>query len=151
VLSHVLFFEPGRLSYSESPPLNLNRLKEKLMHALALMPNDVDMKQFGSRSRLVIIAAQRARFLMQGIPASIVTKHSKPTTIALEEVLNGSVKYVVGKEARAAMKAAKKQRELELERLTVARVIPEDVHEIKKDLSVVVDDSKPVEPAGSDW
>lgn len=121
------------------------------MHALALMPNDVDMKQFGSRSRLVIIAAQRARFLMQGIPASIVTKHSKPTTIALEEVLNGSVKYVVGKEARAAMKAAKKQRELELERLTVARVIPEDVHEIKKDLSVVVDDSKPVEPAGSDW
>ena len=59
------------------------------MYALSLMPDDVN--KFGSRSRLVIIAAQRAQQLMKGIPSTIVTKHTKPTTIALEEVLNDKV------------------------------------------------------------
>ena len=119
------------------------------MHALSLMPND--MEQFGSRSRLVIVAAQRARQLMQGIPPSIVSKHAKPTTIALEEVLNGKVKYVVGKEAREAFKQARKQREVELARLTVERLGSADAREIKKDLSVVVDDSKPIAPTVEHW
>ena len=48
------------------------------------------------------------------------------------------------------MKEAKKQRERELERLAVARVAGEDASEIKKDLSVMVDDSKPVEPGEED-
>ena len=58
------------------------------MYALSLMPDDVN--KFGSRSRLVIIAAQRAQQLMKGIPSTIVTKHTKPTTIALEEVLKNA-------------------------------------------------------------
>jgi DNA-directed RNA polymerase subunit omega len=111
------------------------------MYALSLMPND--MKQCGSRSRLVIVAAQRARRLMQGSPPSIVSKHTKPTTIALEEVLNGNVKFVVGKEARDALVKERKHRELELARLTLARVGAADSREIKKDLSVIVDDSTP--------
>ena len=119
------------------------------MYALSLMPNHID--QLGSRSRLVIIAAQRARQLMQGSPPSIVSKHTQPTTIALEEVLNGTVKYVVGKAARDAFKHARKVREEALARLTIERVKPADALEIKKDLSVVVDDSKPVEPANGDW
>ena len=107
------------------------------MDALSLLPDD--LTRVGSRSRLVIVSAQRARQFMQGIPSSIVTKLS---TI--------HVKFLVGKDARQAMKEAKKQRERELERLAVARVAGEDASEIKKDLSVMVDDSKPVEPGEED-
>jgi len=117
------------------------------MYALSLMPDDVN--KFGSRSRLVIIAAQRAQQLMQGIPSTIVTKHTKPTTIALEEVLNDKVKFVIGKQAREALKDAKKHRAAELARLTLDRVGPADAIEIKKDLGVVVDDSPKPEAASS--
>ena len=118
------------------------------MDALSLLPEYQDLP-IESRSRLVIIAAQRARQVMQGARPVITTKHTKPTTIALEEMLKGKVKFLVGKEARQAMKEARKQRERELERLTLAHVAGEDASEIKKDLSVIVDDSKPVE-AGED-
>jgi DNA-directed RNA polymerase subunit omega len=119
------------------------------MYALSLMPNHID--ELGSRSRLVIIAAQRARQLMEGARPSIVSKHTQPTTIALEEVLNGTVKYVVGKEARDSFKHMRKQREDALAKLTIERVKPADALEIKKDLSVVVDDTPPVAPVETDW
>jgi DNA-directed RNA polymerase subunit omega len=120
------------------------------MDALSLLPNDQHAGA-QSRSRLVIVAAQRARQIMQGARPVIGTRHAKPTTIALEEALKGRLDFVVGKEARQAMKDAKKQRERELERLTVARVAGEDANEIKKDLSVIVDDSpKPPEPNEED-
>ena len=118
------------------------------MDALSLLP-DTQEFQCGSRSRLVIVAAQRAKLLMQGVPQVFVTKHTKPATIALEEVLRGKVKFLVGKDARQAMKEAKKQRERELERLSLAQVVGEDAREIKKDLGVLVDDSKPA-PTGED-
>ena len=35
-------------------------------------------------------------------------------------------------------------------RMTVARAVGEDAKEIKKDLSVIVDDSKPAEPGEED-
>ena len=119
------------------------------MDALTLLPNG-QTAGLESRSRLVIVAAQRARQIMQGARPLIATKHSKPTTIALEEMLKGELSFVVGKEARHAMNEAKKQRERELERLTVARVQNEDANEIKKDLGVIVDDSKPVEASEED-
>jgi DNA-directed RNA polymerase subunit omega len=119
------------------------------MYALSLMPNHID--ELGSRSRLVIIAAQRARQLMEGARPSIVSKHTQPTTIALEEVLNGTVKYVVGKEARDSFKLMRKRREDALAKLTIERVKPADALEIKKDLSVVVDDTPPAAPVETDW
>jgi DNA-directed RNA polymerase subunit omega len=120
------------------------------MDALSLLPNGEE-PGLQSRSRLVIVAAQRARQIMQGAPPAMPTKHTKPTTIALEEVLKNQVQFLIGKDARQAMKEAKKQRERELERLTVARVAGEDAKEIKKDLSVIVDDSpKPVESGEED-
>lgn len=117
------------------------------MNALSLLPDD-QVASVESRSRLVIVAAQRARQLMQGVHPAIATKFTKPTTIALEEVLRNEVKFLVGKEARQAMKETKKQRERELERLTAAHI--EDAHEIKKDLSVLVDDTEPVKASEED-
>jgi DNA-directed RNA polymerase subunit omega len=119
------------------------------MDALSLLPNGQEIG-LQSRSRLVIVAAQRARQIMQGAPPALPTKHAKPTTIALEEVLKNHVQFLIGKDARQAMKEAKKLRERELERLTIARAAGEDAKEIKKDLSVVVDDSKPAENSEED-
>ena len=119
------------------------------MDALSLLP-DYQKLPVESRSRLVIIAAQRARQLMQGARPALPTKHTKPTTIALEEMLKGKIEFLVGKEAQKAMKEARKQRERELEKLTMVQVAGADAAEIKKDLSVVVDDSRPVEASEDD-
>ena len=64
---------------------------------------------------------------------------TKETTIALDEVLRGQVKYLRGKEARDALKESKRVKEGETER--VAMMTGEDAKEIKKELSVYVDDS----------
>jgi DNA-directed RNA polymerase subunit omega len=120
------------------------------MDALSLLP-DYEKLSVESRSRLVIIAAQRARQLMQGARPALPTRHTKPTTIALEEMLKGQIHFLVGKEAQKAMKEARKQRDRELEKLTMAQVAGADAAEIKKDLSVVVDDSpKPPEASEDD-
>ncbi len=53
------------------------------------------------------------------------------------------VKYLVGQEARDAMKEAKRGKEGEMER--IAMMTGDDAKEIKKELSVYVDDTpKPV-------
>ena len=119
------------------------------MDALSLLP-DYSKLSTESRSRLVIITAQRARQLMQGARPALPTRHTKPTTMALEEMLKGKIHFLVGKEAQKAMKEARKQRERELEKLTMAQVAGADAAEIKKDLSVVADDSKPAEASEDD-
>jgi len=99
--------------------------------------------QFDSRHRLVIVAAQRAKHLIQGAKSTGTSRFTKETTMALDEVLRGETKYLVGKDARDAMKEAKRGKEGETERM--AMMTGEDAKEIKKELSVYVDDSaKPV-------
>jgi len=99
--------------------------------------------QFDSRHRLTIIAAQRAKHILQG-SRHAASRFTKETTIALDEVLRGQVTYLVGPEARDAMKEAKRGKEGEMER--VALMTGDDAKEIKKELSVYVDDS-PAPPA----
>lgn len=60
-------------------------------------------------------------------------------------MLRGEVKYLVGEEARDAMKEAKRGKEGETERL--AMMTGEDAKEIKKELSVYVDDAAKPAPA----
>ncbi len=102
--------------------------------------------QFDSRHRLVLVAAQRAKYLMQGGKPAGPVRYNKETTIALDEVLQGLVPYLRGKDARDAIKEARKGREMENERM--AMMTAEDAREIKKELSNYIDDSpKPPEPA----
>jgi DNA-directed RNA polymerase subunit omega len=98
--------------------------------------------EFDSRHRLAIIAAQRAKHILQGSRHG-AARYTNDTTIALDEVLRGQTKYLVGQEARDAMKEAKRGKEGEMER--IAMMTGDDAKEIKKELSVYVDDSpKPV-------
>ncbi|HEU4685930.1 MAG TPA: DNA-directed RNA polymerase subunit omega [Nitrospira sp.] len=109
-----------------------------MVDMLSLLPQ-YSQEQFDSRHRLVIVAAQRAKHLLQGSRPFGSSKFTKETTIALDEVLRGEAKYLTGKEARDAMKEAKRGKEGESER--IAMMTGEDAREIKKELSVYVDDT----------
>jgi DNA-directed RNA polymerase subunit omega len=107
-------------------------------------------ERFDSRHRLVIAASQRAKQLIQGARPLGMSKFLKETTIALDEVLEGHIPFLIGKDARQAMKEAKRGKDTEVER-TVLTGSGEDVQEIKKELSVYVDDSeKPQEAEGEE-
>jgi DNA-directed RNA polymerase subunit omega len=94
--------------------------------------------EFDSRHRLAIVAAQRAKHILQG-SRHAPSRFAKETTIALDEVLRAQIKYLVGQQARDAMKEAKRSKEGEMERVAV--MTGDDAKEIKKELSVYVDDS----------
>ena len=104
-------------------------------------------KKVDSRHRLCILAAQRAKQVVQATTSSPDTKYEAATTIALEEILENKVVFISGKEAVEAKKEAKRAKAEELR--TWARMAKEGelVTEIKKDLSVYVDDSG-IEEAG---
>ena len=108
-----------------------------MIDMLKLLPQ-YTADEFDSRHRLAIIAAQRAKHILQG-SRHVASRFTKETTIALDEVLRAQVKYLVGQEARDAMKEAKRGKEGEMERIAV--MTGDDAKEIKKELSVYVDDT----------
>ena len=112
-----------------------------MIDMLRLLPQ-YTIDEFDSRHRLAIVAAQRAKHILQG-SRHAPSRFTKETTIALDEVLRGQTKYLVGQEARDAMKESKRGKEGEMER--IALMTGDDAKEIKKELSVYVDDTpKPV-------
>ena len=110
-----------------------------MIDMLRLLPQ-YTAEEFDSRHRLAIVAAQRTKHILQG-SRHAPSRFTKETTIALDEVLRGQVNYLVGQEARDAMKESKRSREGEMER--VASMSGDDAKEIKKELSVYVDDTPP--------
>ena len=118
-----------------------------MIDMLRLLPQ-YTADEFDSRHRLTIIAAQRAKHILQG-SRHVASRFTKETTIALDEVLRAQVRYLVGQEARDAMKEAKRGKEGEMERIAV--MTGDDAKEIKKELSVYVDDtSKPAAGEGEE-
>lgn len=116
-----------------------------MVDMLSLLPQYTP-NEFDSRHRLVIVASQRAKHLTQGAKPTGPSRFTKETTAALDEVLRGKISYLTGKAARDAMKEAKRGKEGETER--IAMMTGEDAREIKKELSVYVDDTaKPAEAA----
>lgn len=109
-----------------------------MIDMLSLLPQYTP-KEFDSRHRLVIVASQRAKHLAQVAKPTGPSRFTKETTAALDEVLRGKIPYLTGKEARDAMKEAKRGKEGETERM--AMMTGEDAKEIKKELSVYVDDT----------
>ena len=108
-----------------------------MIDMLRLLPQ-YTVGEFDSRHRLAIIAGQRAKHILQG-SRHAASRFTKETTIALDEVLRGQIKYLVGQEARDAVKEAKRGKEGEMER--IAMMTGDDAKEIKKELSVYVDDT----------
>ena len=109
------------------------------MEALSLLPQH-HQKEFDSRYRIVLIAAQRAKQLVRGGEPYLASKFSKDTSRALEEVLNGQVPYLIGQEAKEAIKIAKRANERPIDPALYAQP-DENAQEIKKELSVYIDDT----------
>ena len=110
-----------------------------MIDTLPLLPDDRAGK-FDSRYRVVLVAAQRAKQLMRGTTQSQTSKFTKQTSIALEEVLGNNVEYLVGQEARQALREAEKSLDREFAPALLAEA-DEDAKEIKQQLSVYIDDS----------
>lgn len=114
---------------------------------------DFDDSKIDSRYRLVLIAAQRARQMMQGSTAQVTSKFTKEATMALDEVLQGKTEFLIGKEAKAAIKEAVAARALGARtKSKLPSPTPEET-ELRKDLQVYVNDKKqeaPPEPEPED-
>ncbi len=109
------------------------------MDALSLLPQH-HQKEFDSRYRIVLIAAQRAKQLVRGGGVKGGSKFSKETSMALEEVLGGSVPYLMGDEAKQAIRDAKIANQRPIDPALYAQP-DENAQEIKKELSVYIDDT----------
>jgi DNA-directed RNA polymerase subunit omega len=118
------------------------------MQDIITLPIVLENKKIDSRHRLVIMAAQRARQIIESPTAPANTRYEKATTVAVEEILENRVVFYTGKDARQAQKEAKRVREEELKTQAMIAREGEMVTEIKKDLSVYVDDSGIKEPEG---
>lgn len=105
------------------------------------LPVEVDFSRMDSRYRLVIIASQRARQILEGSKPTIQSRHTKESTIALEEVLGNGLEILYGKEARQAQRDAKRLREDMKSRALLAEREEELTSEIRKDLSVYLEES----------
>jgi len=109
------------------------------MDALSLLPEH-HQKEFDSRYRIVLIAAQRAKQLVRGAESEGTSKFTKNTSKALEEVLGGRVSYLVGDEAKQAIRDAKMANQRPIDPALYAQP-DETAQEIKKELSVYIDDT----------
>ena len=109
------------------------------MDALSLLPEH-NQTDFDSRYRIVLVASQRAKQLVRGAESEMTSKFSKDTSKALEEVLQGRVPYLVGQEAKDAIREAKIRNQRPIDPALYAQP-DETAQEIKKELSVYIDDT----------
>lgn len=109
------------------------------MDPLSLLPQH-HQQDFDSRYRIVLIAAQRAKQLVRSGDAGEKSRFIKETSRALEEVLQGQVPYLKGEDAKQAIREVRQASQRPID-LSVYAQPDENAQEIKKELSVYIDDS----------
>ena len=87
------------------------------MEVLSLLDHHSNTK-IDSHFRIVIIAVQRAKQLLQGAPPISQKPFSKETCRAIHEVLESDVEFVVGTEARLFKEAQEHAQEKAQEQAT---------------------------------
>lgn len=103
------------------------------------LPVEIDQKAIDSRFRLVIVAAQRARQLMEGEKSMVANPSGqKETTAAIEEILSGKLDILYGDEAVSALREEKRVREEEKRRAILAERESEDTVQARKDLNILL-------------
>lgn len=102
------------------------------------LPIEISEDIVDSRFRLVHAAAQRVRQLSAGAPMLVDTRSIKDSTIALEELVSGRLKVLLGDEAKKAREEFEKQRE----QAKIAEELSEKEEEIRKELSVYLSSVK---------
>jgi DNA-directed RNA polymerase omega subunit len=101
------------------------------------LPIKCENEKIDGSYRLVIAAVKRAKDLSQGALPTIQSKAQKITTLAIEEVVAGSVNVVTGDEAVKAMEEAKKLTHKKMmDEAQQKETMPEDMTELEKDLKI---------------
>jgi len=107
------------------------------------LPAELSGKDIDSRYRLVIIASQRAKRLAEGAKPVGAPHSVKPTTVAIEEALEGGLDVLTGNEAvtarQEAKKAEAKRRAAEAERREEMGM---ELSELEKDLKYYLNEKE---------
>ena len=109
------------------------------------LPVEYDEKEIDGRYRLVIAVSKRAKELYHGARPKIASKAVKMTTVALEEVVSGSVSVLTGEAAvKAKKEAGKLTYEDMMDEAQQKASLPEDMTELEKDLRVYLREKEEV-------
>jgi len=101
------------------------------------VPIDIDRKTIDSRFRLVIVAAQRARQIIEGAKPMIETQPmQKESTLAIEEILSGKLDILYGADAVSAHREERRRREEIRRQAMLAEREQQLGGDVKKDLSI---------------
>lgn len=112
---------------------------------LISLPTELDKKKYDSRYRLVLAVSKRARALSRGVMPSITSKSKKMTTVALEEIVSGSVSVLSGEAAIKAKEAAKNiHYEDIMDESKQKESFPEELTKFEKELHAYLRDKKEV-------
>ncbi len=106
------------------------------------LPAEFNGKKIDGRYRLVIAVTKRAKELYQGAQPKVPSKAHKMTTVALEEVISGSVRVLSGGAAVKAKEEAEKLTEDIMDEAKQKESLPEDLSELEKDLKVYLREKK---------
>lgn len=109
---------------------------------LIALPIDSRNLPVDSRYRLVIMASQVGRALMEGRKSQVNSRYLKETTVGLEEILKTTPEYLSGKEARGAFREARRIRDERARERALLEKIQEQSAELKKELTTYIDDSQ---------
>jgi len=103
------------------------------------LPVDIEEAPIDSRFRLVIVAAQRARQLMEGSEALIEPGiDRKETTIAIEEIVSNKLDILYGEEAVTALQEERRVREEVKRRAMLAERESDGTTQARKDLNILL-------------
>ncbi len=95
-----------------------------------------------SRFRLVVVATERARKLINGAKPCVPLKYLKESTVALEELVSCDVEIVRGKEARKALREEIERKEMQAAGTAEAAEEDEVKKEIEKELGNYVSEAE---------
>ncbi len=101
------------------------------------VPIDIDRKIIDSRFRLVIVAAQRARQIIEGAKPMVTPRPAqKESTLAIEEILSGKLDILYGADAVSAHREERRRREEIRRQAMLAEREQQLAGDVKKDLSI---------------
>ncbi len=99
------------------------------------LPIEYRNELFDSRFRLVLVTAQRARQLTEGSPVLVKKRYVKNISLALDEGIEGQLKYLTGEDAKRARSYEYRMRRERMARESMeeaAAVSLEKMEEIKE-------------------
>ncbi len=105
------------------------------------LPTDMDSAGVDSRYRLVVLAAQRARQMMDAGTSPGESRYTKVTTRALEEILQGTCEILRGEEARQAQREERRVRDALRVRTRGSEREESIAEAIRKDMNVYLEET----------